>query len=345
MSSSSTSKSCQATNDCKQKAVGLCDGCQHWHCYQHFDEHRQSLGQQIDSIIGTYDEVQSLFAEKSGKLSEELIFEEISRWEKKALDSIQQRAAELRRQVTQLQELRINTLSKNLSAIAKQLRQSQKQKDFVERDLENWREKLAKLKSTLEMPALIKIELHDDPPKIETPRLDIKMNEEVFDRAFDSNVELDDEERTAISTDKMQKYTEIRGRLRYEFGRHQIRIRMEHKSDRWVFLGITSASTPLQKDSWKSLSTYGWCSDNYAYSRGDNSYHHSLFERTRIRMEKGDVITLIFHCEAKKISMINERTQVKHELDVDLEKCPLPWQLHVIVREKNTHIRLVGFPE
>ncbi len=42
-------------------------------------------------------------------------------------------------------------------------------------------------------------------------------------------------------------------------------------------------------------------------------------------MKKKDIITLIFDFDNRKISMINERTNAKHELTVNINNYPFPW--------------------
>ena len=49
--------------------------------------------------------------------------------------------------------------------------------------------------------------------------------------------------------------------------------------------------------------------------------------------EKNDLITLIFDCDNRRISIVSQRTNAKHEMAVDTDSCQFPWQLHVILKE------------
>jgi len=58
-------------------------------------------------------------------------------------------------------------------------------------------------------------------------------------------------------------------------------------------------------------------------------------------MKNGDIISLIIDCDKSLIMMINERSEVKHEITVNVNNCPLPWQLHVILQEPKSGIRIL----
>jgi hypothetical protein len=92
-------------------------------------------------------------------------------------------------------------------------------------------------------------------------------------------------------------------------------------------VGINSKLTPLQQSSHLAKSAYGWCNNNYVYSNGSN---------------RNDIISLFFDCDGHKIVMINESTGTKHTLIVDIINCPFPWQLHVILNQKYSRIRILS---
>jgi hypothetical protein len=58
-------------------------------------------------------------------------------------------------------------------------------------------------------------------------------------------------------------------------------------------------------------------------------------------MKTNDIISLILDCDERLIMMINERSKAKHELPVNIDNCPLPWQLHVVLHEPNSRIRIL----
>jgi hypothetical protein len=105
-----------------------------------------------------------------------------------------------------------------------------------------------------------------------------------------------------------------------------------------MFFGINSKSTPLQKMSYSSKSAYGWSSNNYMWFDRSNQENKT---NSPIEMKMNDIIAIIFECDNRKILMINERTKVKYELIVNIDKCPFPWQLHVILSEPNSRVRIL----
>ena len=106
--------------------------------------------------------------------------------------------------------------------------------------------------------------------------------------------------------------------------------------------GINSNSMPLKDKSYMSPSAYGWCSSHYVYSRGQCELNFSLFEKNRIDMEKNDLITLVFDCDNRRISIVNQRTNAKHDMTVDTDSCQFPWQLHVILKEPKSRVRILA---
>jgi hypothetical protein len=102
-----------------------------------------------------------------------------------------------------------------------------------------------------------------------------------------------------------------------------------------MFLGINSKTTPLRNGSYESKSAYGWSSDNKTWLNGSCQLNNS---KLPIEMRKDDKITLVFDCDNRNISMINERTKTKHELMMNTDHCPFPWQLHVILYEETSRV-------
>ncbi len=107
---------------------------------------------------------------------------------------------------------------------------------------------------------------------------------------------------------------------------------------RFCISGINSKVTPLGDQSNSCLSSYGWSTNNYIWS---NEQPKSSCPNKCIGMKNGDIINLIIDCDKYLIMMINEGSEVKHELAVNVDNCPLPWQLYVILHEPNSRIRLL----
>ena len=119
----------------------------------------------------------------------------------------------------------------------------------------------------------------------------------------------------------------VLGRHSYSSGIHRIRL----KSDYGItFFGIHSRSKPLIPDEMvcgnyqSNPSIYGWGANGYRSSNGRCAQHTF----TNI---SGDVIcfVLILNCDEHKLSVINENTNERDELNVDTNHTPFPWCLFV----------------
>ena len=60
-----------------------------------------------------------------------------------------------------------------------------------------------------------------------------------------------------------------------------------------------------------------------------------------IEMRTNDVINLVFDCDEHLIMMINERSKARYELPIQIDHCPLPWQLHIALHEPNNRLRIL----
>jgi len=103
-------------------------------------------------------------------------------------------------------------------------------------------------------------------------------------------------------------------------------------------LGINSEITPLQSQSNSCPLSYGWSTNHYSWSNGQPK---STLPNKCADMKTGDIISLIIDCDKSLTMMINQRSKVKHELTVNVDNCPLPWQLQVVLHESNSRIRIL----
>ncbi|CAF2517150.1 unnamed protein product [Rotaria sp. Silwood2] len=337
MASSSTRKYCADTNGCKQTAAALCEGCSQALCTKHFIDHRRLLSEEIDVIISEYNQFQNTFNEQTTNIDLHPLVKQINAWEKESIDKIQQKAQELRQELLQQTTIDFEKLSKKLQHLSEQLKEGREHDSFVETDLCDWKKSLEDLKSNLILPSTFCISQDDGIPLVQNVFVHPIETMEVFERAFDNNVLIEENGLVAIHS-TILAYTEIRGKNEYTSGRHKLRLCIEQSSDTWIFFGINSKSTPLQSLSYSSDSTYGWASNNHLWLNGEP---HSNPSTSRIEMKMNDVISLIFDCDNREISMINERTNARSDLIVNIDHCPFPWQLHVNLYEANSRVRIL----
>ena len=336
----SSRKQCVIGNDCKQSGVAHCEGCSQAFCIKHFNDHRRSLDEEMNIVMSEYNDFKNTLVQAPNDSCIEPLIKEIDDWEIASLEKIQQKAAESRQRLLQFKATHIESLSTKLQPVAEQIKIGREQDDYTEIDLRRWRKRLNDLQSYLISPSTIVIDRHNNIPLVSDISVSfLSTGNELFDRVADSDVQIEEDGEVAVAVNYITKYNEIRGKNDYAFGCHTVRVQIAHLSKQWTYLGINSKLIPLRKSSYQSKSGYGWCSSNYIYSNGTYEFNKT---NPPIEMNMYDVITLIFDCANRKISMINERTDVKHELIVDINNCPFPWQLHAILLQHGSRIRILS---
>ncbi|CAF3533921.1 unnamed protein product [Rotaria sordida] len=338
MASSSARKYCANVNGCKQTAAALCEGCSQALCTKHFIDHRRLLDEEMDVIISEYNQFQNTFNKETTNFDSHPLIQQINEWEKESIVKIQQKAQELRQNLLEQTSINLKELSKKLQHLSEQLKEGREHDSFVETDLCDWKKSLDDLKANLTSPSTFRISQDDRIPLVQNVFVHSIETNEVFEQVFNNNVRIEENGLVAIH-DAIIAYTEIRGKTEYTSGHHKIRLYIEQSSDTWIFLGINSKSTPLQNLSYSSTSTYGWASNNFLWLNGQPHLDTSTYY---IEMKINDVISLIFDCDNSKILMINERTNARFELIVNIDHCPFPWQLHVILYEANSRVRILS---
>jgi hypothetical protein len=337
---SKTRQICGSHPGCKSISVTNCEGCQARFCIQHFNEHRHALNKELDEISGGYDELNDLFIQKHDSIPSHATIDKINQWEKESIAIIQQRAQGLRDQFTTLEKERVNEFSNKFQRPALEIGQARQENSYIETDLLRWKELLKDLRTRFTVSSAIYLAHHEDLPLVPKPYINVQAVDESFEKVFDESVGIEEEGKSAVFRGH-KGYTEVRGRTMYTFGCHKLNLRIENSAKQWIFLGINSKSIPLKDRSYLSPSAYGWCSSHNVYSQGQSANNFSFFEKNRIDMEKNDFMSLVFDCDNRRISIENTRTHAKHALVVDTDSCPLPWQLHVILQEPKSGVRIL----
>jgi hypothetical protein len=338
MASSIIRKYCTKGDDCKQPAAALCEGCSKALCTKHFIDHRRLLGEEMVEIISEHNHFQYILNQETANPDSHPLFKQIDEWENESIVKIQRNAAALRGQLLHLITDRSDNLSKKLRNLSEKLKEGQEHDSFVETDLQQWKKTINDLKARFASPSTLSISRHDENPLVQNMYINFIGINELLERVFDNTVRIEENGQVAIH-DASNSYSEIRGKNGYTSGCHEIRLRIDQSRDSWTFLGINSRSTPLQHQSFNSKSAYGWVNNNFLWLNGECHPNRST---ARIEMNTNDIISLIFDCDNHKISMTNERTNAKYELSVNIHSCPLPWQLHLILYEANSRVRILS---
>jgi hypothetical protein len=340
MATSFPRRQCANSDDCKQIGVAQCEGCSRVFCTKHFDDHRRSLDEEMDVIFNNYNDLTNAIVQDPDNSNLHSLTQEIDNWEKESVERIQQKATDLRQEMLKMKTTHTENLSLQLQSLAERMKKAREQDDFVETDLLSWKNKLSDLKSNLLSPSMFSITRHDDIPLVNSISLSfLSSGKELFSRTFNNDVGIEEDGEVVVGLCYFMVHNEIRGKNDYASGCHRVCLRIEQTSNQWVFLGVNSKLTPLQQSSHLAKSAYGWCNNNYVYSNGSYQYNKT---HPPIQINRNDIISLFFDCDGQKIVMINESTGTKHALTVDIINCPFPWQLHVILSQKYSRIRILS---
>jgi hypothetical protein len=265
------------------------------------------------------------------------LMKQIDQWEKESIEKIQQRANELRQRLLALTTAHTRQLSQKFQELSEESIDSQTYDAFIETDVHRCKPILHDPRANLISPSIIGINQYMSNPLVQNIYVVSTATNELFLQAFDNKVRIEENGQLAVHDTSIDT-TEIRGRNAYTTGCHKIRLRIEQSTNKWTFLGINSKLTPLQNQSHSSSSSYGWTSNHTIWSNGQPK---SSLPNKPVDMKNGDIISLIIDCDMCLIMMINERSEIKHELIVNVDHCPLPWQLHVVLHEPNSRIRVL----
>ena len=246
------------------------------------------------------------------------LIKHIDDWEQESITKIQQKAKESPQELHQLTTIHCDELSKKLRYLTNKI--------------------VDDLKEDFDSSKTFSINRYDEKPLVPDISINFIQTNELFEQVFDDRIRIKGDGLVAIH-DESRSCAEVRGQKAYIRGRHEICLYIEQSAGNWIFLGINLKLNPLQKDSYYSKLAYGWTNNNHFWLKG-RSYVHTLIDP--IEMKTNDIVGLIFACDQCEITIINQRTYTAYALEVNIDYCPFPWQLHINLVEENSCVRIVS---
>ena len=336
--------------ECSKNSIGLftCAGCQKSFCVEHVVKHQQDLSLQLDIVGQEYDRFQQELDNKSTSHS---ILDDINKWEQDSIIKIQQAAESARSKFLQLDKNRNNALKISFYQINEQLKSARQEKNYSEIELSEWRKKLTNFRKEFITPLAVRTINDNNIPSIHlikieqiepVTNLDDVEEEELNTVRFDiitaGPISVSDENHLATYTGGLfDKYASVRSLGRYSSNTHELRFRLESKGTKSIFLGIISESEPFIPRIYKSPSAYGW---RFACSTG-SSGTSTASNREGRPFQSGDEIVLKLDCDNRRLAFLHERTTTEDTMEIDLQICPLPWQIAISMSEKNDRVRII----
>ncbi|CAF1251692.1 unnamed protein product [Adineta steineri] len=142
----------------KQRSAVRCEGCLQIFCYNHLNDHRQQLNQQLDEIEVNRDLVRETLTQQTLDLEQSLAAKQIDEWEQTSMKKIQEAAQVYRTQLLQYSTERITALEVKLTKLTDALKQIRQEDDVNEIDLNQFKEQLTNLREELNKPLSMSIE-------------------------------------------------------------------------------------------------------------------------------------------------------------------------------------------
>jgi hypothetical protein len=141
----------------KEKAVMKCGGCLGDFCFPHMIGHRQDLSKQLDEIDATHDLFRQTLREQSSEPQKYALMQQIDQWEHDSMNKIRTTAEEARQLLLKHTTEHFNRMEIKLDELNNQLRESRKEDNFVEIDLQQWKQQLNILTDELSKPSTIRV--------------------------------------------------------------------------------------------------------------------------------------------------------------------------------------------
>ncbi|CAF4320120.1 unnamed protein product, partial [Adineta steineri] len=88
--------------------------------------------------------------------------------------------------------------------------------------------------------------------------------------------------------------------------------------------------------------TVGWFGFNQTYQHGIRNGNPTSHGYNSNTIATNDVLYMTFDCDKKQIELFHEDTNKRHILTVNTDKAPLPWQLLMMLTDKDDCVRILS---
>ena len=265
------------------------------------------MEKQMNEIILEHNDFKENLTGQTSEHFHRTLIQQINQWEQQSMGKIRQVADDLRKQLSNTVRSQTDQLKEQLKKLTQDLYQARHDGEFFENDVKQWFEQLEQLQQTF----------------IDQQRLQIYHDQSAL--PFISKILLRDESSSIndLPIDRLEDYSMDEESNLHSVGEHELRFKIEdYRPDCSIRFGIVSSCKFPDQNS----TFYGWGEANLVYLAGipvDN------FNSYISDYQAEDHVLLTMDCNRERITLTNERTRRTHRLDVDLRRCPFPWQPHI----------------
>jgi hypothetical protein len=309
----------------KKEAFFTCRRCRHDFCEDHINTHHQTPIKQMDDLLNDHHQLQQMISDYIIKPCQHPLIQHIDKWERQSISKIQQVAQDGRTKIFNVISDHILKIKKSLENLTEKLDEVRNNEKLTESFLQQGRDILDQLKNDLITPDTIKLRKDDDDITfISKLVVNIVEPDDLFDRSA-GNIRIEDNGQIIIHG-QWSDHSSVRGKGEYSFGQYRFRFKIEELDpDKWAFFGIVSKTAPIKPISINTPTAYGLAGQDGICLNG--IYQNTNTNGYKSDIEMNDKVELFIDCDHQLIRLTNERTSSSHELKIDLDKCPFPWQL------------------
>jgi hypothetical protein len=305
----------QVKNPCitcgKMAGVFACRGCSGNFCLRHTSVHRELLQKSMNEIVQNYDQFKRNIQGQNIEQYQQILIEQIDRWEQQSLEKIRQLADDTRQQLITIIRDQNENLKEKIEELNEQIDSARQDGGFYENDLQEWSERLNELQRNFIEQQTIKI--------------DEEIGAIPFIPKISINVLSNDHEEASSSP--YEDYSPLNEKDEYSSGKHLLRFKIDqYESNSSILLGITSKTISNISNPYRNPTFYGWTEKNLVYLAGIPEENFNGYESD---FQTNDTYVLTIDCNREMINLTNARTNRSFDLDIDLRKCPFPWELNV----------------
>lgn len=342
MASAIEKKACATCT--KGVAVTTCDGCRRSFCVKHFVDHRTDLSNHIEEVAQEHDLLRQDLERYS---TNENLFLKISKWEEESITKIRLTAEATRDDLRNLLERHNMMLKTTLTKFTNELQTSRESNDYTEIDIDKWTQQLKEFRKTIELPSTINIhrdsspdavihliKVNDQPRQQSSSMISTADFEERFDEVIGKAIISHGNLIVQCCANSIFSCPTVYGANRYSSGTYHIHFRIEKMNEAQIFLGIASARETSGHI--RNQSKYGWWCWNEGVIGNENI---DVAEHQFVRM--GDEITLTLNCDRHLIELGHRRKNRFGQLTLDINLCPFPWKLVVILQSDGDSVRIL----
>lgn len=291
----------------KMAGVFSCRGCSENFCLRHTSIHREQLQTTMDEILHHHEQFRRNLQGQNLEQNQENLLEQINRWEEQSLEKIRRLAEETRQQLVRIVREQNVSLNEHLAQLKEQIDRARQDGGFYENDLKSWSNRLQQLQRNF------------------TEQQTIQIDERTGASPFIPRIFLHD--RVRVNSSPYEDYSPRKDKDVYSSGKHLVRFKIEdYQRNTSIILGIISRTHANISNPYRNPTFYGWTEKNLVYRAG---VIEENFRGYMSDFRNNDALLLMIDCQQERINLTNTRTNHSYDLDVDVRKCPLPWELNV----------------